>query len=965
MGFVDGGVETGGDDEHLHGGAARGLGLETFDLVEQRAGFFEDGGVLGALEDLHREAGAGAEHAGREFQDAPAQRGGSVVVPARVSRGGRGHVAEKHIGAPAEEFGELGGRGLKGVGDDGAGVGREGGGGALKVHARDDARGPDALRRDLRPRARRAAEVEHAVALAEDLVAIVDLDEFVGGARGVAVGLGPLEELVVEDTPRHGALLPGGRRCRGRAGENAGSLAPAMSPGAVISPPIPGATPACDARSRPGVLAIETLASGVLAHPGNGALRSALGDGVLSPAGFLRGVIWIGARLWMRRSAAARGRLDGGETEARPGVPGLSQEALSAAMALFEGAFGDAEDEGGALGAWYEDLLGLAPEVDASGRTLTLGPVKASARRRAGAFYTPPALVEHLLDTALEPVIEARLRGMDKSARGRALLGLAVCDPSCGAGRFLVAAARRIGARLAEGRGLEARRRAVWAAARRCVFGVDRDPIAAELCRFALWLEGDAPLSGMRSLRGRVRVGDALLGAPAEVIAGADDARAVADAWRLSFFEGRKQARSDIPRAPLHWPIAFPQVFARGGFDAVVGNPPFLNQLSSSTASCRGSAALLREVSGGAIGGYTDVSAAFLWLGVRLCGAGGRVAMVQPQSLLSAKDAGGVRASVLERSSPVGLWVSGERMFGGASVFTCAPTLEVGRAGPLVMARSAGPRFERLPGLRVDPDALALEETWGPLAAAALGVPEFGVRASGALGEIAHATADFRDQYYGLAGYVLEESEVAERGAEQRERLFPRVVTSGLIDLASCAWGRDRTRLLKRAWSAPRVDRARMAREGALGGWLEDRLRPKALMATQTRVMEVYVDAPGALLPSVPLVSVYAHDERDLWRVAAALGSPVASAWAMSRYPGAALTSSAIKLSARQALRLPLPADPRAWDDGAALFRTAQEAPAERRLTALRSYGERMCAAYALSSDDADAVLTWWCRRLA
>ncbi len=121
----------------------------------------------------------------------------------------------------------------------------------------------------------------------------------------------------------------------------------------------------------------------------------------------------------------------------------------------------------------------------------------------------------------------------------------------------------------------------------------------------------------------------------------------------------------------FHWSLEFPEVLSHpqrspasqvpgeptgeawshdvGGFDVVLGNPPFLNQLESATTAGRRAAMLMRACSGGAIRGYADIATAFLLLCVGITRSGGRVALVLPQSLLAAKDAGAARASVLRQ----------------------------------------------------------------------------------------------------------------------------------------------------------------------------------------------------------------------------------------------------------------------------------------------------------------------------
>jgi hypothetical protein len=242
-------------------------------------------------------------------------------------------------------------------------------------------------------------------------------------------------------------------------------------------------------------------------------------------------------------------------------------------------------------------------------------------------------------------------------------------------------------------------------------------------------------------------------------------------------------------------------------------------------------------------------------------------------------------------------------------------------------------------------------ESWGGLVRDLLGVPAVALRADRRVGDLATATAGFRDEYYGLVGAVHEAGEI-----EDRDTM--RLVTCGLIDALECHWGRGRTaRFARHAYHAPAVDLA--ALEGRVATWAAAQRVPKLLLATQTKVIEVCVDETGMLLPSTPVIAVHAP-AAQLWHLAAALSAPCLSAHALSRVAGAALSAQAIKLAARQVLELPLPVDDAAWAEGAALARQAHGAAGAERQHLLDRLGTVMDRAYAV---DDPAVLAWWAAR--
>ncbi len=348
------------------------------------------------------------------------------------------------------------------------------------------------------------------------------------------------------------------------------------------------------------------------------------------------------------------------------------------------------------LGSVYESLLELVPRLaenhtllDYAGGAETRG----NQRKTTGSYYTPDSLVQALLDSALDPVIADRRRGIgtpngETGAEG--ILTMTVCDPACGSGHFLLAAARRMAEAVArtraeaEGETFDpaAFRHALREVVARCIFGVDRNDFAVELARVALWIESVEPGRPLGFLDANIRHGDALLGLsdlsvlangipdaaykaltgddkgiasdlrkrikaeregqgdlgldgpgglPPALVAfdqrlhaasqdtleeverlrasfearGADAerrrVRRAADAWVAAFLLPKKPqvqvpTTADIGRIlarqgdpvlvqgvadtaaeahVLHWPIAFPAIWARGGFDVMLGNPPW------------------------------------------------------------------------------------------------------------------------------------------------------------------------------------------------------------------------------------------------------------------------------------------------------------------------------------------------------------------------------------------------------
>jgi len=346
------------------------------------------------------------------------------------------------------------------------------------------------------------------------------------------------------------------------------------------------------------------------------------------------------------------------------------------------------------LGSVYESLLDFHPVVEErdEGPCFELNP--GTERKSTGSYYTRPELVRELIESALVPVMQDRLaKAKTREENIQAILNIALCDPACGSGHFLLAAARRLGRELARARTGEEEptpkdfHLAVRDVIAHCIYGVDLNPLAVDLCKLALWLEGHWTGKPLSFLDHRIKCGNSLVGVfdlkmlaegipddAYKAVTGDDkpvaaalkkrnkkertspqaslkfDSRLLEDLgpyaeqfrkltalgenspadvkrkaelysqmrsggawwrnwvganlWTAGFFtpmterterlvpthedvqdylaSGRGKPQTiaaaqalAVERGFFHWPLEFPEVFAGGGFDAVLGNPPW------------------------------------------------------------------------------------------------------------------------------------------------------------------------------------------------------------------------------------------------------------------------------------------------------------------------------------------------------------------------------------------------------
>jgi hypothetical protein len=391
----------------------------------------------------------------------------------------------------------------------------------------------------------------------------------------------------------------------------------------------------------------------------------------------------------------------------------------------------------GRYGSVAPDMLGRVFE----------GVMAPEDRRASGTFYTPAALVDRLLDTALTVILADKLQCSEAEAERRLhepsretagiLRSITVLDPTVGSGAFLLSALQRLAASGGSAGSPVARKRSVL---QHNLFGVDQNAAAVRLAELRLWLSviADDPstqpeqVHPLPNLDCLIRQGDTLFDPPGlELAAGADppEESVVAELSRLRsevivasgytkrslvrelqaletrvledsltgaerrhrqavaecLQQGRaldlfgvrrgldtrlraqlsssrhslrrvRQARrrlldeGEIPW--FHYQSAFADVFARGGFDLIIGNPPWLRseaipslvrkQLSGRYRWWRG---------GGTYGNAPDLAVAFLERAFELAGPNGAVAMLVPAKIATAGYAAAARHALASRTT--------------------------------------------------------------------------------------------------------------------------------------------------------------------------------------------------------------------------------------------------------------------------------------------------------------------------
>ena len=229
-------------------------------------------------------------------------------------------------------------------------------------------------------------------------------------------------------------------------------------------------------------------------------------------------------------------------------------------------------------------------------------------RRRSGSHYTPPSVCRAVIERTLAPLVEG--------ADAETILSLRVCDPAMGSGAFLVEAARFLAERLIASRTArrdpESHRAALREVVTRCVYGVDKDAVAVDLARWTLARLGaknDRPLDLSR----RLRAGDALVGP--------------------GFLPPKQAAPFHLDGSSFDWGAAFPEIGDAGGFDACVGNPPWVAYAGRAAQPLDVELHRYYEHTNPAFFGYRTLHGLFVRRTAELLRPGGRLGLVVPTSI--------------------------------------------------------------------------------------------------------------------------------------------------------------------------------------------------------------------------------------------------------------------------------------------------------------------------------------------
>ena len=585
------------------------------------------------------------------------------------------------------------------------------------------------------------------------------------------------------------------------------------------------------------------------------------------------------------------------------------------------------------LGQVYEQFPGQVITLNAGHQADVV--LKPEARKAGGVYYTPAPIADHMLDATLSPLLTGR---SPQSAAGRDSTRnrhpLRVLDPSCGSGTFLLGAYDYLLRWYLDAYTADGAER--WAAGRfprlrrgpggdwelttaertdillRHIYGVDIDPHAVEVTKLSLLLTVLAGEPGRvrPDLAGNIKCGNAVI--------------------ESDFHEHEPQLPGDENRSRVNafdWRREFSSVFvSAGGFDAVIGNPPYLDSETMTRFIPEWRDYCVNKYRAAA--GNWDVFCVFIERALDLCRPGGYHSFIVPNKIGSANYATTIRAIITGENDLSQIRDYASVPLFSASVYPVVYSVRKQRRDDTVPVRYERMAYgeagvvrpalaERLDRSRYFP---ADGSPWAIFADLAPASPVDRMASSfPALSAAAsvHGAATVAEAYE--LGPLIQEAGAAAAGDL-------RVVNSGTIDRYVHLWGEKPMRYLGSSYIHPVVP------SGAASQLPAARQRqartPKIIVAGMTRVPECLADLPGALWPAKSTTVI--ESDADLCWLLGILNSRLMAFYYLSVYGGDRLHGGYLRIGPPQLRTLPVPEYDQANDIHRALAERVRQLLAAR-----------------------------------
>ena len=324
------------------------------------------------------------------------------------------------------------------------------------------------------------------------------------------------------------------------------------------------------------------------------------------------------------------------------------------------------------LGTIYERFLGKIVRAHGRGAVIEEKP---EVRKAGGVYYTPRYIVEYIVEQTVGKMLEGK--------KPEDTLKLRLLDPACGSGSFLLRVFERVcehwqqwltdnpNKRKKDWCWLDAKTNTLHLTARtkrrilrETVYGVDIDPQAVEVTQLSLYLKmlegetsetlqreqdlfgGDEPI--LPPLHDNIKLGNSLIASDFSMIP--------EDLVRVRAFD---------------WNVGFKDIMKAGGFDGVVGNPPYIRIQTMQESDAEAVEYLNSQYAAAKKGNY-DIYVCFVEKALSLLNPSGRSGFILPHKFFNAQYGEGLR-EVISREKHLRAIVhfGHQQVFEGATTYTC------------------------------------------------------------------------------------------------------------------------------------------------------------------------------------------------------------------------------------------------------------------------------------------------------
>lgn len=327
------------------------------------------------------------------------------------------------------------------------------------------------------------------------------------------------------------------------------------------------------------------------------------------------------------------------------------------------------------LGTAYERFLGKVIRLTAGHRAKV--EEKPEVRKAGGVFYTPYYIVEYIVKNTVGKLIENKTP--DEISK------IKICDPACGSGSFLIGAYEYLLAyhlhwynanykksRNSKDSPLAPDGNLTTQVKKQIllnnIYGVDIDTQAVEVTKLSLLMkcmEGESQATMQTTLTfervlptldNNIKSGNSLID--------------------FDFYEGQLDFGEDKKIKPFNWKQAFPEVFKQGGFDAIIGNPPYVMLQNLETRETFDYAAKVYQCAKYKI----DTYQLFIERSIRLLKEAGKFGYITPNTFLKNIHSEPLRKILLSNTVLEEITIFKYPVFASASVDTCIFTFSKERA---------------------------------------------------------------------------------------------------------------------------------------------------------------------------------------------------------------------------------------------------------------------------------------------